>query len=154
MNIVLTKDRKINIKKCWLLVYLMAHLALELFGTSEKEEGHVPVPSVVSSSSLLQTFISDLLPLLEVFLYSPACNLSLSFSSQASVHVSVCQPYLPLSPYPPPLSWGDEWCSVARQALQRAGAPYRKVPVINRRGRGERGRMKNESIYGQVMWAT
>lgn len=82
----------------------MAHLALELFGVSEKEEGHVPVPSVVSGSSLLQTFISYLLPLLEVFLYSPACNLSLSFSSQASVHVSVCQPYLPLSPYPPPLS--------------------------------------------------
>lgn len=46
----------------------MVHLALELLGTSEKEEGHVPFPSVVASSSFLHSFISYLLPLLEVFL--------------------------------------------------------------------------------------
>lgn len=74
----------------------MAHLAFELFGTSEIEEGHVHVPSVVSCSSLLQTFMSYLLPLLEVFL-----NLALLATCLSCLfllkHLSTCLSASPTS---------------------------------------------------------
>lgn len=85
----------------------MAHLAFELFGTSEKREGgggHVPVPSVAATSSLLHSFISYLLPLLEVFL-----NLALLATCLCLFlpqHLSTClsaSPYTSRShPTPPP----------------------------------------------------
>ncbi len=82
----------------------MVHLAFELSGTSEKEEGHVPVPSVVASSSLFLSFISYLLPLLEVFL-----NLALVAPVSVSFFPGIClrvrlpalPPALTLPPHPP-----------------------------------------------------
>lgn len=100
----------------------MAHLAFELFGTSVKggrtcARLHLWFASPVSSA--LSSLISSPPPL-EVFLNpAPLATCLCLFLPRASVHVSVCQPYLPLSPFPPPLSPGDEWRSVARQALQR-----------------------------------
>lgn len=66
--------------------------------------------------------------------------------------MSVCQLYLPLSPYPPVLRH-EEMNGVLSLARLFRGPVLRmrKVPVINRRGRREGGRMKNEFIYGQVL---
>ena len=131
----------------------MVHLALELFGTSEREEGHVLVPSVVTSFSFPYSFISYLLPLLEVFL-----NLALLATCLCLFlppHLSACPSASPTSRshLTPPILRHEEMngaLSLAR-LFRGPALRMRKVPVINRRGRRERGRMKNEFIYGQVL---
>lgn len=108
-----------------------------------------PVPSV----HLKHTFISDPLLPLEVCL-NPAM-LATCLCLLLPEHLSTC-PSASLTscfgPADPPFSspsQGDKWCSVTRQALQRPGAAYRKVPVINRGGGGTEAGWKMSSFTGK-----
>lgn len=152
MTIVLIKDRKKkSISKhaeywftwCSSDIWAVWHI--------RKREKHVPVPSVLATSSFISSFMSYLLPLVEVFL-----NLAL-FATRLCLflplHLSTCPSASPTSRSPPPVLRHEEMngaLSLAR-LFRGPALRMRKVPVIN--GRGDRGRMKNEFIYGQVLWA-
>lgn len=133
------KNKKSIWKHSWLLVCLMARLAFQLSGCVVGDGGRTCDGSIwvcfvwrfffLTIARLSASLICCPLP--GAWIPKPLAfsNLSLSlFLWRASTRLSVrlpalppaLTPFLPPSPPPPPLSPGDEWRSVARQALPRA----------------------------------